>query len=80
MMSQLQTDVSALSEIITEGAFYAMQGFDQALFHAVDIGQVSMATALDHATRPHDFKLLVQGDGRIGTSIEVVDQLEVAAF
>jgi twitching motility protein PilT len=79
-MSQLQIDVSALSEIVTDGAFYAMQSVDQALFHAVDIGQVSTATGLDHATCPHDFKLLVQGDGRIGTSIDDVDQLEVAAF
>jgi hypothetical protein len=51
-----------------------MQSFDQALYKAVEQGLVDMDTALGHATRPHDFKLLVQGEGRVGTSMDDVIQ------
>jgi twitching motility protein PilT len=67
-------DVSSLAEIISEGAFYGMMSFDQALYNALKAGKISMETALTYATRPHDFKLLVQGEGRVGTSMEDVDQ------
>jgi twitching motility protein PilT len=67
-------DVSALPEIIKEGAFYGMMSFDQALYNAVRDGKVDMDTALTYATRPHDFKLLVQGEGRVGTTMEDVEQ------
>ena len=66
--------VSDLPDIISEGAFYGMQSFDQALYNAVRSGLIDMDTALGHATRPHDFKLLVQGEGRVGTSMEDVVQ------
>ena len=68
-------DVSTLPDIISEGSYYGMQSFDQALYQAVKDGRVTMETALSYATRPHDFKLLVQGDGRVGTSMEDVEQL-----
>jgi twitching motility protein PilT len=61
-------EVSSLADIITEGSFYGMQSFDQALYAAVTDGRVTMETALDFATRPHDFKLLVQGGGRTAGS------------
>jgi twitching motility protein PilT len=67
-------DVSALPEIISEGSFYGMQTFDQALYQAVADDRITMATALGYASRPHDFKLLVQGEGRVGTSMEDVEQ------
>src|SRR5215212_2875502 len=67
-------DVSTLTEIISEGAFYGMMSFDQALYNQVKVGKISMDTALTYATRPHDFKLLVQGEGRVGTTMEDVDQ------
>ena len=69
-------DVSALPEIIAEGAFYGMQSFDQALYAAVKDGRVTMETALTYATKPHDFKLLVQGEGKVGTSMDDVIQPE----
>jgi twitching motility protein PilT len=67
-------DVSTLPEIIAEGSFYGMQTFDQALYDAVTAGKITMETALQAASRPHDFKLLVQGEGRVGTSMDDVDQ------
>src|SRR4051794_3127873 len=68
-------DASSLPEIIAEGSFYGMQSFDQALFAAIEDGRVDMETALTFATRPHDFKLLVQGGGRTtGSTMEDVNQ------
>src|SRR5436190_8108675 len=72
-------DVSMLPEIIAEGSFYGMQTFDQALYEAVTAGTVSMETAMQAATRPHDFKLLVQGEGKVGTTMEDVARVEEAA-
>jgi twitching motility protein PilT len=73
-------DVSQLPEIIAEGSFYGMQTFDQALYEAVTAGKITMQTAMAAATRPHDFKLLVQGDGRVGTTMEDVAQEEATPF
>jgi twitching motility protein PilT len=66
--------VSDLPDIIAEGSFYGMQSFDQALYAAVKDGRIDMETAMTNATRPHDFKLLVQGEGRVGTTMEDVVQ------
>jgi len=61
-----------LREVIAEGEFYGMQTFDQALLHHVQAGRVSMDDALRVATSPHDFKLLVAAEGRLGTSMDDV--------
>ncbi len=62
-----------LHEVISTGAYYGMQTFDQALFGHLKAGRVSMEDALRAATSPHDFKLLVQADGRKGTTMEDVE-------
>jgi twitching motility protein PilT len=62
-----QTD--RLREVIAEGEYYGMQTFDQALLKHYQAGRVSMDDALRVATSPHDFKLLVAGDGRTSTSM-----------
>jgi twitching motility protein PilT len=72
-------DVSLLPEIIAEGGFYGMQTFDQALYEALTAGKITMETALEAASRRHDFKLLVEGEGRIGTTMEDVVQEEKEA-
>ena len=69
-------DASTLTDIIAEGAFYGMQTFDQALYNAVTDGRVDMDTAMAHASKPHDFKLLVQGGGKTGTTMDDVNQPE----
>jgi twitching motility protein PilT len=61
-----------LREVISEGGFYGMQTFDQALLHQVQAGRVSMDDAMRVATSPHDFKLLVASEGRIATSMDDV--------
>jgi twitching motility protein PilT len=63
-----------LTEVVSEGAYYGMQTFDQALFEHVKAGRVDITQALRAATSPHDFKLLLAADGRRGTTMEDVAQ------
>jgi twitching motility protein PilT len=74
-------ETGKLHEVISEGAYYGMQTFDQALLSHVQAGRVSMEDALKAATHPHDFKLLVSSDGQRSTSVDQVfeDEPEVAA-
>jgi twitching motility protein PilT len=65
-----------LVEVITNGAYYGMQTFDQALFGHVKAGRVTFEDAMRVASSPHDFKLLMQADGRRGTTMEDVAQAE----
>jgi twitching motility protein PilT len=65
-------ETGRLPEVISEGAYYGMQTFDQALLHHVQQGRVAMDDALKAATHPHDFKLLVSSDGLRSTSVESV--------
>jgi twitching motility protein PilT len=74
-------ETGKLLEVVSEGAYYGMQTFDQALLQHVQAGRVSMAEALKAATHPHDFKLLVSSDGQRHTSVESVfgEEMEPAA-
>jgi twitching motility protein PilT len=65
-----------LVEVITSGAYYGMQTFDQALFGHVKAGRVTFEDAMRVASSPHDFKLLMQADGRRGTTMEDVAQAQ----
>jgi twitching motility protein PilT len=65
-------ETGKLPEVISEGAYYGMQTFDQALLYHVQQGRVAMEEALKAATHPHDFKLLVSSDGLRSTSVESV--------
>jgi twitching motility protein PilT len=74
IMDPLQT--GRLTEVISEGIYYGMQTFDQALFDHVKAGRVDVEHALRAATSPHDFKLLLAADGRRGTTMEDVASAE----
>jgi twitching motility protein PilT len=65
-----------LHEVIETGAYYGMQTFDQALFGHLKAGRVSIEDAMRVASSPHDFKLLVQADGRKGTTMDDVAAVE----
>src|SRR3979411_1581145 len=65
-----------LVEVIASGGYYGMQSFDQALFGHVKAGRVTFEDAMNVASSPHDFKLLMQADGRKGTTMEDVAQAE----
>jgi twitching motility protein PilT len=58
-----------ITEVISEGSYDGMQTFDQALYTHVAAGRVSLEDALRAATSPHDFRLLVDAEGRRGTTM-----------
>ena len=58
--------------MITEGAYYGMQTFDQSLFELVKSGVVAEEVAMATASSPHDFKLMLEADGRHPSGIEQV--------
>jgi twitching motility protein PilT len=49
-----------LPEVVSEGAYYGMQTFDQHLLKHLHTGRITFEDALRAATSPHDFKLMVQ--------------------
>lgn len=54
---------SQIQEAISEGEYYGMQTFDQALLKLVEEDRVDYQEALKFASRPQDFKLMVQSLG-----------------
>ena len=48
---------------ISEGEYYGMQTFDQALLKLIEEDRVTYEEALQMASRPQDFKLMVQSLG-----------------
>jgi twitching motility protein PilT len=69
----------ALQLVIGEGAYYGMQTFDQALYDHVTAGRVTVQDALTVASSPHDFKLLLDAQGRRGTTMADVPAREDGA-
>ena len=65
-----------LNEVISEGGYYGMQTFDQALFGHLKAGRITMEQAMGAASSPHDFKMLVAADGRRGTTMDDLTQAE----
>src|SRR3954454_8968311 len=63
-----------LASVLSDGEYYGMQTFDQALFAHLKAGRVNLADAVRCPSRPHDFKLLVAADGRRGTTMDDVVQ------
>jgi twitching motility protein PilT len=70
------TQTGRLQEVIADGEYYGMQTFDQGLFHHVKAGRITMDMALQFATSPSDFKLLVAADGRRGTTMEDLEDAQ----
>ena len=54
---------STLEEVVSEGEYYGMQTFDQALFGLYKNGLVALRDALATCSHPHDFRLLLQQEG-----------------
>ena len=52
-----------IQQAIAEGEYYGMQTFDQALLKLVEEDRVEYEEALRAASRPQDFKLMVQSSG-----------------
>jgi twitching motility protein PilT len=65
-------ETGKISEVIAEGEYYGMQTFDQALLKKVLAGDVTEEVALEAASNPHDFKLMLQAGGQRASGIEQV--------
>ncbi len=63
-------ETGKITEVISEGEFYGMRTFDQALLGYVMEGRVSEQVALDYASSPHDFKLMLAAGGQRASGIE----------
>jgi twitching motility protein PilT len=61
-----------LTTVITEGGYDGMQTFDQALYTHVKAERITIEDAMMSATSPHDFKLLLEAEGRRGTTMDDV--------
>jgi twitching motility protein PilT len=65
-------ETGRITEVIAEGEYYGMQTFDQALLKHVMAGTITEEVALEAATSPHDFKLMLQAQGQRASGIEQV--------
>jgi twitching motility protein PilT len=65
-------ETGRITEVISEGDYYGMQTFDQALLGYVTQGILSEEVALETASSPHDFKLMLAAKGQRASGIEQV--------
>jgi twitching motility protein PilT len=63
-------ETGKITEVISEGEFYGMRTFDQSLLGYVMEGRVAEDVALDYASSPHDFKLMLAAGGQRASGIE----------
>jgi twitching motility protein PilT len=65
-------ETGRITEVISQGDYYGMQTFDQALLGYVTEGIVSEEVAVETASSPHDFKLMLAAKGQRASGIEQV--------
>jgi twitching motility protein PilT len=63
-------ETGKITEVIGEGEYYGMRTFDQSLLGYVMEGKISEDVALDYASSPHDFKLMLAAGGKGASGIE----------
>jgi twitching motility protein PilT len=65
-------ETGRITEVISEGEYYGMQTFDQALLKLVMEGDIEEETAFEAASSQHDFKLMLAAQGQRASGIEQV--------
>jgi len=63
-------ETGKITEVIAEGEYYGMRTFDQSLLQYVMEGKISEHVAMDYASSPHDFKLMLAAGGQRASGIE----------
>jgi len=63
--------MSEINQIIAQGSYYGMQTFDQSLLRLVQMGIVSIPDAMEAASKPHDFNLMLEQAGVAGAGAAV---------
>jgi twitching motility protein PilT len=71
-------ETGKITEVISEGEYYGMRTFDQALLTYTMEGRISEETAMDYASSPHDFKLMLAAKGQRASGIEQLEAEPVA--
>jgi twitching motility protein PilT len=72
-------ETGKISEVIAEGDFYGMRTFDQSLLRYSMEGKISEEVAMEYASSPHDFKLMLAAGGQRASGIEQMDEPAVAS-
>ncbi len=65
-------ETGKISQVIAEGEYYGMQTFDQSLLGHVMSGRVAEETAMEYASSPHDFKLMLASSGRSASDLSQI--------
>ena len=60
---------SEIADIVSEGAFYGMQTFDQSLASLYGQGVIDLQSALASASRPHDLRVMLESGGLVNTGV-----------
>jgi twitching motility protein PilT len=63
-------ETGKITEVIAEGEYYGMRTFDQSLLQYVMEGKIAEEIALEYASSPHDFKLMVAAGGQRASGLE----------
>jgi twitching motility protein PilT len=63
-------ETGKITEVIAEGEYYGMRTFDQSLLGYVMEGRITEEIALEYASSPHDFKLMLAAGGQRASGIE----------
>ncbi|MDX6626674.1 MAG: twitching motility protein PilT [Solirubrobacterales bacterium] len=66
-------ETGKITEVISEGEYYGMRTFDQALMTYAMEGRISEQVAMDYASNPHDLKLMLAAGGQRASGIEQVE-------
>jgi twitching motility protein PilT len=63
-------ETGRITEVIAEGEYYGMRTFDQSLLQYVMEGKIAEDMAMEYASSPHDFKLMLAAGGQRASGIE----------
>jgi len=66
-------ETGKISQVIAEGDYYGMQTFDQSLLDHVQAGRVAEPVAMEYASSPHDFKLMLASAGKRASDLSQLD-------
>jgi twitching motility protein PilT len=65
-------ETGKITEVISEGEYYGMRTFDQALMTYAMEGRISEQVAMEYASNPHDLKLMLAAGGQRASGIEQI--------
>jgi twitching motility protein PilT len=67
-------ETGKITEVIAEGEYYGMRTFDQSLLTYAMEGRITEEVAMQYASSPHDFKLMLAAGGRRASGIEQIER------